>query len=119
LIVADRIDRIGEWLRQNGFQDQFHPSYTRMVPAHHVVQIELIGCPDPDPVCERFFEPPRNAFSTDLDELGRNYIAALSQESNAGSPAFLSQNQSGSASLAESIAGPCFWLLITVFCKWE
>jgi len=27
-----------------------------------------------------FFEPPRNAFSTDLDELGRNYIAALSQE---------------------------------------
>jgi len=80
LIVADRIDRIGEWLRQNGFQDQFHPSYTRMVPAHHVVQIELIGCPDPDPVCERFFEPARNAFSTDLDELGRNYIAALAQE---------------------------------------
>ena len=80
LIVADRIDRVGEWLRLNGFQDQFHPTYTRMVPAHHVVQIELIGCPDPDPVCERFFEPARNAFSTDLDELGRNYIAALAQE---------------------------------------
>src|SRR6266436_3591460 len=80
LIVADRIDRIGDWLKQNGFQDQFHPTYTRMVPAHHVVQIELIGCPDPDPVCERFFEPARNAFSTDLDELGRNYINALAQE---------------------------------------
>src|ERR1041385_5341179 len=34
LIVAHRIDRIRDWLKQNGFQDQFHPSYTRMVPAH-------------------------------------------------------------------------------------
>lgn len=80
LIVADRIDRIAEWLKQNGFQDQFHPNYTRMVPAHYVVQIELIGCPDPDPVYERFFTPERNAFSTNLDELGQNYIAALAQE---------------------------------------
>src|SRR5438445_4685325 len=51
LIVADRIDHIGEWLTQNGFKDQFHPTYTRMVPAHYRVQIELVGCPDPDPVC--------------------------------------------------------------------
>ena len=80
LIVADRIDRIGEWLTQNGFKDQFHPTYTRMVPAHYRVQIELVGCPDPDPVCERFFKPIRNAFSTDLDDLGRNYIDALAQE---------------------------------------
>src|SRR5215471_11335980 len=80
LIVADRIDRISEWLRENGFADQFHPSYTRMVPAHYRVQIELVGCPDPDPVYERFFEPARNAFSTDLQELGRNYIGALAQE---------------------------------------
>jgi asparagine synthase (glutamine-hydrolysing) len=80
LIVAHRIDAIWEWLKQNGFQDQFHPAYTRMVPAHHVVQIELIGCPDPDPVYERFFTPARNAFSTDLDELGRNYIGALAHE---------------------------------------
>ena len=28
---------------------QFHPSYTRMVPAHYVVEIALVGCPDPDP----------------------------------------------------------------------
>src|SRR2546422_1493248 len=80
LIVADRIDHIGEWLTQTGFKDQFHPTYTRMVPAHYRVQIELVGCPDPDPVCERFFKPIRNAFSTDLDELGRNYIDALAQE---------------------------------------
>jgi asparagine synthase (glutamine-hydrolysing) len=80
LIVADRIDRIREWLKHNGFADQFHPSYTRMVPAHYRVQIELVGCPDPEPIYERFFEPARNAFSTDLQELGRNYIGALAQE---------------------------------------
>src|SRR6266576_4745412 len=38
LIVADRIDRIGEWLKQNRFDDQFQPAYTRMVPAHYRVQ---------------------------------------------------------------------------------
>src|SRR6185295_10538982 len=45
LIVADRIDAIHGWLKANGFGDQFHPSYTRMVPAHYVVEIQLIGCP--------------------------------------------------------------------------
>src|SRR5436190_15084618 len=80
LIVANRIDRIHEWLKQNGFADQFHPNYTRMVPAHYVLQIELVGCPDPDPVYERFFTPARNAFSGDLDELGNNYIRALADE---------------------------------------
>ena len=37
LIVADRIDVIYAWLKSEGFENQFHPSYTRMVPAHHVV----------------------------------------------------------------------------------
>src|SRR5436853_7207012 len=69
LIVADRIDRIWDWLKQNGFGGQFHPSYTRMVPAHFVVELQLIGCPDPDPIYQRFFTPFLNAFSTDLDEL--------------------------------------------------
>ena len=50
LVVADRIDAIHGWLKSEGLEEQFHPSYTRMVPAHHVVEIELIGCPDPDPV---------------------------------------------------------------------
>ena len=52
LIVAHRIDAIWDWLKQEGFGAQFHPSYTRMVPAHHVVQIHLVGCPDPDPIYE-------------------------------------------------------------------
>jgi asparagine synthase (glutamine-hydrolysing) len=80
LVVAHRIDAIWDWLKQEGFAAQFHPSYTRMVPAHHVVQIHLVGCPDPDPVYERFFTPARNAFPTDLQQLGENYIGALAHE---------------------------------------
>jgi asparagine synthase (glutamine-hydrolysing) len=77
LIVADRIDKIREWLTANGFGGQFHPSYTRMVPAHHVVEIQLVGCPDPDPTYTRFFTPERNTLSFDLDEIGRRYMGAL------------------------------------------
>ncbi len=80
LVVAHRIDAIWQWLKQEGFAAQFHPSYTRMVPAHYLVEIQLVGCPDPDPVCERFFTPPRNAFPTNLQQLGENYIGALAHE---------------------------------------
>ncbi len=80
LVVAHRIDAIWDWLKHEGFGAQFHPSYTRMVPAHHVVQIHLVGCPDPDPIYERFFAPQRNAFPTDLQQLGENYISALGRE---------------------------------------
>ena len=48
LIVAHRIDSIQKWLEEQGFGDQFHPYYTRMVPAHYLVSIQLVGCPDPD-----------------------------------------------------------------------
>src|SRR2546430_11893286 len=80
LIVADRIDAIYQQLRAEGLDTQFHPSYTRMVPAHYVVEIQLVGCPDPDPTYTRFFTPQRNALPTDLDELGRRYIGALADE---------------------------------------
>src|ERR1044071_2240268 len=80
LIVADRIDAIYHQLEADGLHHQFHPSYTRMVPAHHVVEIQLVGCPDPDPTYTRFFTPRRNALPTDLDEIGRRYIGALAEE---------------------------------------
>jgi asparagine synthase (glutamine-hydrolysing) len=80
LIVADRIDTIRGWLRENGFGEQFHPSYTRMVPAHYVVEIQLIGCPDPDPTYTRFFDPQRNQLPADLDEIGKRYVGALADE---------------------------------------
>jgi asparagine synthase (glutamine-hydrolysing) len=80
LIVAPRIDAIYDWLKSEGLEGQFHPSYTRMVPAHYVVEIQLIGCPDPDPTYTRFFSPLSNALSTDLDEIGHAYISALAEE---------------------------------------
>jgi len=80
LIVADRIDAIHEQLKREGLADQFHPSYTRMVPAHYIIELQLIGCPDPDPTYTRFFNPERNKLSTDLDEIGRAYVGALADE---------------------------------------
>ena len=80
LVVSDRIDTIRAFLEREGLAGQFHPSYTRMVPAHHVVSIRLVGCPDPDAVHTRFFTPERNAFATDVDEIGRRYIGALAEE---------------------------------------
>src|SRR5207249_1294132 len=63
-----------------GFESQFHPSYTRMVPAHYVVEIQLVGCPDPDPTYTRFFHPRRPGLPTDLDEIGRTYVGTLANE---------------------------------------
>lgn len=80
LIVASRIDAIYEQLRREGIEGQFHPSYTRMVPAHYVTEIQLVGCPDPDPVYERFFTPPMGVLPPDLDVIGEQYIRALAQE---------------------------------------
>jgi asparagine synthase (glutamine-hydrolysing) len=80
LIVADRIDAIHEQLKREGLARQFHPSYTRMVPAHYVIELQLIGCPDPDPTYTRFFTPQRNSLPADLDVIGRNYIGALADE---------------------------------------
>ena len=77
LIVAERIDQIASELARHGWANQFHPSYTRMVPAHHVTTLRLIGCPDPNPVHRRFFDPPRGTLPKDLDLIGRHYIEAV------------------------------------------
>lgn len=80
LIVADRIDTIRDWLDREGFGGQFHPSYTRMVPAHYIVEIQLVGCPDPDPAYTRYFTPERNRLPADPEAIGRRYIGALADE---------------------------------------
>ncbi len=80
LVVADRIDAIHNWLKGEGLEEQFHPNYTRMVPAHHVVEIELIGCPDPDPVYTRFFTPEMATLQPDPQRIGERYILALADE---------------------------------------
>jgi asparagine synthase (glutamine-hydrolysing) len=80
LIVAERIDQIDGWLKQAGLDGQFHPSYTRMVPAHYLQELSLLGCPDPSPGHTRWFTPERNRLPASPDEIGRQYIAALQQE---------------------------------------
>ena len=82
LIVAERMEEIQLALAEEGLADQFHPSYTRMVPAHYIVEITLIGCPDPNPVNKRFFTPQRNEHATDLNEIGQMYIGKVAQELN-------------------------------------
>ncbi len=82
LVIAERIDTILQWLKGEGLDGQFHPSYTRMVPAHHLMELALVGCPDPSPTYHRFFNPQRNVLSTDLNEIGKAYIGALARELN-------------------------------------
>ena len=77
LVIAEQMREIRDFLEEEGLGDQFHPSYTRMVPAHHIVEIELVGCPDPNPTYTRFFAPEQNALSPDLDVIGEAYIGAL------------------------------------------
>lgn len=80
LVVAERIDAIAAELARRGWADQFHPSYTRMVPAHHVTTLRLIGCPDPNPIHRRFFDPARATMPRDLDLIGRRYIESIYDE---------------------------------------
>jgi asparagine synthase (glutamine-hydrolysing) len=80
LVVAERIDAIREALEGEGYADQFHPTYTRMAPAHHVTEIRLVGCPDPNPTYRRFFDPPRGELPPDTDAIGRAYADALLYE---------------------------------------
>jgi asparagine synthase (glutamine-hydrolysing) len=81
LVIAERIDVIYNYLKKEGLDHQFHPSYTRMAPAHYITKIELLGCPDPNPVYERFFTPERNKYSNeDTARIGEKYIGALYNE---------------------------------------
>ena len=80
LVASDRIDAIRAWLEREGLAGQFHPSYTRMVPAHHVVEVRLVGCPDPDAGYARFFTPERATGPAEPARLGERYIGALAEE---------------------------------------
>ncbi len=82
LLVAERIAQIRDWLFANGMRAQFHPTYTRMVPAFHLTEIALVGCPDPNPIYRRFYSPPRGGLPADVEVLGRHYVAALLDEIN-------------------------------------
>ncbi|HKB69290.1 MAG TPA: asparagine synthase-related protein [Thermoanaerobaculia bacterium] len=77
LVVADRIDAIARYCAEEGIDEQFHPSYTRMIPAHHLVELDQIGCPDPNPRYRRFFSPEAGRGPADRGALGERYVAAI------------------------------------------
>jgi asparagine synthase (glutamine-hydrolysing) len=76
LVVSDRIDTIFEWCLSENIGWQFDPLYTRTVPAHTLVEVEQVGCPDPSPVYRRFFEPEIATGPADIEELGADYARA-------------------------------------------
>ncbi len=81
LVIAERIDVIYNYLKKEGLDHQFHPSYTRMAPAHYITKIELLGCPDPNPVYTRFFAPVRNKYTgADPSKIGETYIGTVYNE---------------------------------------
>jgi asparagine synthase (glutamine-hydrolysing) len=83
LVVSDRIDSLFAWCQEQRIGWQFDPAYTRMVPAHHVVEIDQVGCPDPIPRYHRFFEPAIASGPADLDAIGAAYIGAARQSQRA------------------------------------
>ena len=74
LVVATRMDEIFLWCREQRIAWQFDPAYTRMVPAHYIVELDQVGCPDPAPRYQRFFTPAVAQGAADLDEAGARYI---------------------------------------------
>ncbi|KAA5540621.1 asparagine synthetase B family protein [Roseiconus nitratireducens] len=79
LVVAERMDQILEQLKREGLADQFHPAYTRMVPAHYLLELQLVGCPDPNPRLTRYFAPERNRLPADVNAIGAAYIERLAE----------------------------------------
>jgi asparagine synthase (glutamine-hydrolysing) len=76
LVVADRIDALHAWCASQRIGWQFDPAYTRMVPAHYLVEIDQVGCPDPVPRYRRFFNPPVGCGSADAVVAGERYVRA-------------------------------------------
>ncbi len=76
LVVGQRMDQLFDWCRQEQIGWQFDPMYTRMIPAHYLVEIDQIGCPDPSPRYHRFFNPAIAEGPSDIEEAGAAYVAA-------------------------------------------
>lgn len=83
LVVADRIDRLYEYCCEQKIGWQFDPLYTRMVPAHHVMEIDQIGCPDPNPRYTRFFTPAVAQGPEDIAVLGESYARSAYEATRA------------------------------------
>ena len=96
LLVSDRIDSLFEWCQEQKIGWQFDPLYTRMVPAHYLVEIDQIGCPDPAPRYHRFFTPPIGQGTTDMEAAGAAMCgAAYAASEDAGWPGCRTASRSG------------------------
>jgi asparagine synthase (glutamine-hydrolysing) len=76
LVAADRIDGLYAYCCEQKIGWQFDPCYTRMIPAHYLVEIDQVGCPDPNPRYQRFFAPAVGEGPRDIAELGADYVRA-------------------------------------------
>ncbi|WP_422926174.1 asparagine synthase-related protein [Singulisphaera sp. PoT] len=76
LVVADRIDRLYDYCCELKIGWQFDPLYTRMIPAHYLVEIDQIGCPDPIPRYHRFFNPEIAKGPVEIEAAGEAYVRA-------------------------------------------
>jgi asparagine synthase (glutamine-hydrolysing) len=76
LVVADRIDGLYAYCCEQKIGWQFDPLYTRMLPAHYLVEIDQVGCPDPNPRYQRFFTPAIGEGPQDVTSLGAAYVRA-------------------------------------------
>jgi asparagine synthase (glutamine-hydrolysing) len=76
LLVGERMDQIFAWCRDERIAWQFDPAYTRMVPAHYLVELDQVGCPDPSPRYHRFFNPAIGLGPSEVDEAGAAYVGA-------------------------------------------
>ncbi len=76
LVVADRIDSLYDYCCREKIGWQFDPQYTRMIPAHYMVELDQVGCPDPNPRYHRFFNPEVGQGPNDVQALGASYVGA-------------------------------------------
>ena len=77
LIVAETIEQIWQYCQEHRMEWQFDPAYTRMVPAHHLVELDQVGCPDPNPRYRRFFSAPAESGPGDVEQMGKRYVDAI------------------------------------------
>ena len=76
LVVADRIDALYHWCKEQRIGWQFDPAYTRMVPAHYLLEIDQVGCPDPVPRYRRFFNAAVGTSPPEVPAAGERYVRA-------------------------------------------
>lgn len=75
--VAERIDQIAAAVKRAGMIDRFRPELTRMVPAHHRIELSLDQGPEQTPQSERFFSPSVATLPVDIEAIGQQYVQRL------------------------------------------